>query len=88
MYGARIYWVVEGEPIVAGTNETCDIVLPNALTEPRHARISVAAGELWIDDLGAGSTAVNGELVTRARLRAGDRLLLGLVALAVRDAAG
>jgi hypothetical protein len=86
-YRSRRFAIAEHAPLVVGTDPACGLPLPDALIEPRHARFFLEAGEPWVEALGSGSetTAVNGQTVTRSRLEAGDRILVGLVVLKVRD---
>src|SRR5262249_54960795 len=44
----------------------------------KHARIAMQQDQIWIEDLGStNGTFVNGEKIKRARLKEGDRVLIG-----------
>lgn len=48
----------------------------------RHATLTLADGQWWLEDLGSSNgTRVNDEPVTRARVASGDRLCFGAVGL-------
>jgi pSer/pThr/pTyr-binding forkhead associated (FHA) protein len=84
---------VEGpeHPLTAGTAIVgrvgeVDIVLDNPLVSRRHAEITVGPDGVSVRDLGStNGTFVNGERVTEADLRAGDRLSFGGVTLILAD---
>ena len=60
-----------------------DIPLPDEAASARHATLALEDGEWWIEDLGStNGTLVNGTRITRReRLRAGDEIAIGRVAL-------
>jgi FHA domain-containing protein len=60
-----------------------DIPLPDEAASARHAKLDVEDGEWWIEDLGStNGTLVNGVRITkREKLRAGDEIAIGRVAL-------
>ncbi|MFW6067779.1 MAG: DUF4388 domain-containing protein [Myxococcota bacterium] len=67
----------EGE-IVIGRSSELDMVLVEDMVSRRHAKITVTAGQIFIQDLGStNGTFVNGEKVKRATLQEGDRILVG-----------
>jgi len=50
----------------------------------KHARIAMQQDQIWIEDLGStNGTFVNGEKIKRARLKEGDRVLIGTSILKV-----
>jgi len=50
----------------------------------KHARIQMQQDQIWIEDLGStNGTFVNGEKIKRARLKEGDRVLIGTSILKV-----
>src|SRR5688572_18906550 len=64
--------------IVVGRSSELDMVLVEDMVSRRHAKISVASDQIFIQDLGStNGTFVNGEKVKRARLQEGDRILIG-----------
>src|SRR5438045_1712616 len=81
------------KPIVVGRSSDLDMVLVEDMVSRRHAKISVGAdNSITIEDLGStNGTFVNGEKVKKARLKEGDRVLIGtsiLKLVAVTRAAG
>jgi len=67
----------QGE-IVIGRSSELDMVLVEDMVSRRHSKITVAADQIFIQDLGStNGTFVNGEKVKRARLAEGDRILIG-----------
>jgi hypothetical protein len=64
--------------IVIGRSPDLDMVLVEDMVSRKHARISVSRGAVTIEDLGStNGTFVNGEKVAQARLKEGDRILIG-----------
>lgn len=59
-----------------GRQADCDILLTEGHTSRKHARLLLADGTYWLEDLGsANGTFVNGARISgRARLASGDRL--------------
>lgn len=76
------------QEIVIGRGGELDIVLVEEMVSRKHAKITTQAGKIVIQDLGStNGTFVNGEKIKRARLKEGDRVLIGtsilkLIALA------
>lgn len=67
-----------GRAAVIGRLPECDVTLDDPAVSRRHARITSDDGEYRIEDLGStNGVRVNGETVTTARLRDGDRVDLG-----------
>ena len=68
---------VDGE-IVIGRSSELEMVLVEDMVSRRHAKITVAGGEIQIEDLGStNGSFVNGERITKAKLGEGDRVLIG-----------
>lgn len=64
--------------IIIGRSSDLDMVLVEDMVSRRHAKISTADGEVYIEDMGStNGTFVNGEKVSRSRLQEGDRILVG-----------
>ncbi len=64
--------------IVIGRSSELDMVLVEDMVSRKHAKIQVANGAITIEDLGStNGTFVNGEKVKQARLKEGDRILIG-----------
>lgn len=64
--------------ILIGRSSDLDMVLVEDMVSRKHARISSRGGSLEIEDFGStNGTFVNGEKITKARLREGDRVLIG-----------
>jgi hypothetical protein len=64
--------------VVIGRSSELDMVLVEDMVSRKHAKIAVQAGKITIEDLGStNGTFVNGEKVRTARLKEGDRILIG-----------
>jgi pSer/pThr/pTyr-binding forkhead associated (FHA) protein len=64
--------------VVIGRSSELDMVLVEDMVSRKHAKITVAEGRILIEDLGStNGTFVNGEKVRQARLKEGDRILIG-----------
>ncbi|MBX7096935.1 MAG: DUF4388 domain-containing protein [Myxococcaceae bacterium] len=64
--------------VVIGRSSELDMVLVEDMVSRKHAKISVGAGKITIEDLGStNGTFVNGEKVQQSRLKEGDRILIG-----------
>src|SRR5262252_5565207 len=76
--------IVPEKQIVVGRSSDLDMVLVEDMVSRKHARISVQGDQIWIEDLGStNGTFVNGEKIKRARLKEGDRVLIGTSILKV-----
>ena len=74
--------------IVIGRSSELDMVLVEDMVSRRHARISSFNGGIEIEDFGStNGTFVNGERIKKARLKEGDRILVGtnIIKLVHRD---
>ncbi len=64
--------------IVIGRSSELDMVLVEDMVSRKHAKISFSDGKITIEDLGStNGTFVNGEKIKQARLKEGDRILIG-----------
>jgi len=64
--------------IVIGRSGELDMVLVEDMVSRKHAKINTSAGKITIEDLGStNGTFVNGEKIRHARLKEGDRILIG-----------
>ena len=64
--------------VVLGRDQKSSLVVQDPQASRRHLRISAKLGEFVLEDLGSSNgTFVNGQRVTRAVLRPGDKVLLG-----------
>lgn len=79
-YQGGEYPLTKGREIVIGRSSELDMVLIEDMVSRRHAQISTnpTGDEVTIVDLNStNGTFVNGEKVKRARLKEGDRVLIG-----------
>jgi pSer/pThr/pTyr-binding forkhead associated (FHA) protein len=80
--------ILPGNIKTIGRATRADFVVDAALVSRLHCRLTAGATELEVVDLeSTNGTYVNGERVGRATLKAGDRLGVGRVELAVSRAA-
>jgi hypothetical protein len=64
--------------IVIGRSSDLDMVLVEDMVSRKHAKIAISGEKITIEDLGStNGTFVNGEKVRQARLKEGDRILIG-----------
>jgi hypothetical protein len=76
--------IVAEKQIVVGRSSDLDMVLVEDMVSRKHARIALQQDQIWIEDLGStNGTFVNGEKIKRARLKEGDRVLIGTSILKV-----
>src|SRR3954447_23645758 len=76
--------IVNDKPIIVGRSSDLDMVLVEDMVSRKHARITMQQEQIWIEDLGStNGTFVNGEKIKRARLKEGDRVLIGTSILKV-----
>lgn len=70
--------IVPDKQIIVGRSSDLDMVLVEDMVSRKHARIQMQQDQIWIEDLGStNGTFVNGEKIKRARLKEGDRVLIG-----------
>jgi hypothetical protein len=76
--------IVPEKQILVGRSSDLDMVLVEDMVSRKHARIAMQTDQIWIEDLGStNGTFVNGEKIKRARLKEGDRVLIGTSILKV-----
>jgi len=64
--------------IVVGRSSDLDMVLVEDMVSRKHAKIAASGDQIVIQDLGStNGTFVNGEKIKKARLKEGDRILIG-----------
>jgi pSer/pThr/pTyr-binding forkhead associated (FHA) protein len=64
--------------IIVGRSSDLDMVLVEDMVSRKHAKIQASTDQIVIQDLGStNGTFVNGEKVKKARLKEGDRILIG-----------
>ncbi len=81
--------VTPDRAIVVGRSSDLDMVLVEDMVSRKHARITMQADQIWIEDLGStNGTFVNGEKIKRTRLKEGDRVLIGTSILKLLVAEG
>ena len=77
-YQGGEYPLGENGELVIGRSSDLDMVLIEDMVSRKHAKITLLPGQITISDLGStNGTFVNGEKVKRARLKEGDRILIG-----------
>ncbi len=70
--------LVADKTVFVGRSSDLDMVLVEDMVSRKHAGIHVQGDQVWIEDLGStNGTFVNGEKIKRARLKEGDRVLIG-----------
>jgi hypothetical protein len=70
--------IAPDKQILIGRSSDLDMVLVEDMVSRKHARIAMQGEQIWIEDLGStNGTFVNGEKIKRARLKEGDRVLIG-----------
>jgi pSer/pThr/pTyr-binding forkhead associated (FHA) protein len=75
---------ITDKQILVGRSSDLDMVLVEDMVSRKHARIAMQGDQIWIEDLGStNGTFVNGEKIKRARLKEGDRVLIGTSILKV-----
>ncbi|WP_069805527.1 FHA domain-containing protein [Thermogemmatispora onikobensis] len=78
-------FVCNGPALVIGADPGCEVSLPDPSLAPRHALLLVRSECLYLQDLAAGATLVNGEPLSGPRLlESGDLIQLGAVLLQYR----
>ena len=70
---------LEKDEMVIGRLPECDIQLPSNMVSRRHAKVTRAGQDIFIEDLGSGNgTFLNGKrLETSTKLKGNDRLKFG-----------
>jgi len=88
-YQGEEFPIASDREIFIGRATDLDVVLVEDMVSRKHAKISFTNELLTIEDLGStNGTFVNGEKVRRARLKEGDRVLIGtsIVRIALTEA--
>jgi len=83
--------IVPERELVIGRSNDIDVALIEDMVSRRHARVLLQGESLIIEDLGStNGTFVNGEKVRRARLKEGDKILIGtsIIRVALADSEG
>ena len=82
--GPYRFRVTPGRARTLGRSTNADFVLDAALVSRFHCSLSVADGDLAVENLSrSNGTFVNGSRIERAVLKAGDRLRVGRIELVV-----
>src|SRR5580658_8362667 len=77
-YQGGEYPLQDSGELIIGRSSELDMVLIEDMVSRKHAKISLAPGQIAISDLGStNGTFVNGEKIKKARLKEGDRILIG-----------
>jgi pSer/pThr/pTyr-binding forkhead associated (FHA) protein len=77
-YQGGEYPLSDNGEVVIGRSSDLDLVLIEDMVSRKHAKLTLQPGQVTISDLGStNGTFVNGEKVQRARLKEGDRILIG-----------
>jgi pSer/pThr/pTyr-binding forkhead associated (FHA) protein len=64
--------------IIVGRSSDLDMVLVEDMVSRKHAKITATGEQIVIQDMGStNGTFVNGEKIKKARLKEGDRILIG-----------
>jgi pSer/pThr/pTyr-binding forkhead associated (FHA) protein len=76
--------ILPGSIKTVGRSPGAEFIVDAAMVSRLHCRLTAGATELQVDDLDStNGTFVNGNRVTRASLKEGDRLGVGRVVLGV-----
>jgi pSer/pThr/pTyr-binding forkhead associated (FHA) protein len=68
----------DGQELVVGRSSEVDIILVEEMVSRRHARIYCHERGILVEDFGStNGTFVNGEKISQAALKIGDRILIG-----------
>ena len=89
-YQGGVFPLKPNKQIVIGRSSDLDMVLVEDMVSRKHAKITCQEGKVLIEDLGStNGTFVNGEKIVRAaRLKEGDRILIGTSILKLVAEAG
>jgi hypothetical protein len=88
-YQGGEYPVAPGRELVIGRSSDIDVALIEDMVSRRHARVFLQSDGLLIEDLGStNGTFVNGEKIQRARLKEGDKILIGTSIIRVATSSG
>lgn len=79
-------WTLEGDSLIVGRQENCDLVIPDPAVSRRHAELVRRDDGWWIADLeSSNDTFVNGAMVKERRLHPLDRIKIGSTELVYLD---
>ncbi len=85
----RVIELREGDSVVVGRAPPAEVVVDDMTISRRHARFTFHEGKLTVEDLGSrNGSVVRGMRVDSARLRSGDDVRLGAVALSIHLSEG
>jgi pSer/pThr/pTyr-binding forkhead associated (FHA) protein len=77
---------IDRDSILIGRHPDLDMVLHDDAVSERHARISLAEGATWLEDLGSeNGTFVNDQRIERVALAPGDRVRIAAHVIDVLD---
>lgn len=77
-YKGGEYVLPERREIYIGRSSEIDLVLMEDMVSRKHARIWFQDAKIFIEDFGStNGTFVNGEKITKAEVKQGDRILIG-----------
>ena len=66
------------QELIIGRSSELEMVLIEDMVSRHHAKITTTNDEITIEDLGStNGTFVNGEKITKCKLKEGDRILIG-----------
>ena len=66
------------QELIIGRSSELEMVLIEDMVSRHHAKITTTNDEIFIEDLGStNGTFVNGEKITKCKLKEGDRILIG-----------
>jgi hypothetical protein len=84
-YEGGVFKLPRSGQVIIGRSSGVDVVIVEDMVSRQHARIGFEDdGGLYIEDLGStNGSFVNGERITRTRLKEGDRILIGTSILKV-----
>ena len=86
--GAEAVPLRPGVPVVVGREPPADVVLQEDSLSRRHARFTLSAGEVVVEDLGStNGTRVAGRRVDRCGVKAGEEIHLGRVTACIHELA-
>lgn len=86
-YKGGEYVLPERREIYIGRSSEIDLVLMEDMVSRKHARIWFQDAKIFIEDFGStNGTFVNGEKITKAEVKQGDRILIGTSIMKVVEA--
>ena len=85
--GATVHPLPAAGAVVVGRGKPADLMLDDPSLSRQHARFTHEGGKVWVEDLGStNGTRINGKRVSRGRVKAGDAVWLGSVAVSLHAA--